>query len=290
MQKCYPKFERNHIGLTALPLVLEAVCPGAQPPTLHALLQFCDIHCEFFVHSPTDDQKLHSSFVSVQPPVDPVLPVELLPQFEPEFPQFEPELPQFEPEFPQFEPELPEVPELPQFEPVLLEVPELPQFDPVLLEVPELPQFDPVFDDDPVLLLHAIWQLLVIHCAFFVHSPTDAQKLHNSCESPDLPEPLTVEPDAIVVDEDAPAAVDAVDADVTAAAGVAVVAAAAVDALVTPAGVVLDDAPATVDDVPVDDEPQPLFAVFVIHDPVFDPAIATVHPHVPHDLPQLTFM
>jgi hypothetical protein len=48
---------------------------GLQPPTLHALLQFVDIHCVFFVHSPTDDQKLHSGLVSAQPAVVPVVPV-----------------------------------------------------------------------------------------------------------------------------------------------------------------------------------------------------------------------
>jgi len=49
------------------------IAVGVQPPTLHALLQFVDIHCEFFVHSPTDDQKLHNGFVSAQPVVVPVL-------------------------------------------------------------------------------------------------------------------------------------------------------------------------------------------------------------------------
>jgi len=47
---------------------------GLQPPILHALLQFADIHCVFFVHSPTDDQKLHNGFVSVHPLVVPVVP------------------------------------------------------------------------------------------------------------------------------------------------------------------------------------------------------------------------
>jgi hypothetical protein len=47
---------------------------GLQPPTLHALLQFVDIHWVFFVHSPTDDQKLHNGFVSVHPAVVPVVP------------------------------------------------------------------------------------------------------------------------------------------------------------------------------------------------------------------------
>jgi len=57
---------------------------GLQPPILHALLQFVDIHCEFFVHSPTDDQKLHNGFVSVHPAVVPVVPV-VAPVFAPVF-------------------------------------------------------------------------------------------------------------------------------------------------------------------------------------------------------------
>jgi len=67
------KYEVNHFSITDYPMMFAV---GVQPPTLHALLQFVDIHCEFFVHSPTDDQKLHSGFVSAHPAVVPVVPVD----------------------------------------------------------------------------------------------------------------------------------------------------------------------------------------------------------------------
>jgi len=68
----YYEYAVNHLSITDYPTT---VAVGLQPPTLHALLQFVDIHCEFFVHSPTDDQKLHNGFVSVHPAVVPVVPV-----------------------------------------------------------------------------------------------------------------------------------------------------------------------------------------------------------------------
>jgi len=126
-----------------------------------------------------------------------------------------------------------------------------------------------------------------------VHSPTDPQKLHNSLLStqPTLPVGVVgecaavdvVAPATVVVDDDAPAAVVVVVAAV-----VVVVEPATVVVVVAPAAAVVVVAPAAVVDAPV--EAHPLFAVLTVHEPVFEPALATVQPHVPHALPQVTFM
>jgi hypothetical protein len=215
---------------------------GLQPPTLHALLQFADIHCEFFVHSPTDDQKLHKGFVSAHPAVVPVVPVA----------------------------------------PVFVG-----NVDGILLPEPHV--------------LHAVWQFADIHWVFFVHSPTDAQKLHNSwlLTQPDVPVLVLVLEAGVapVVDGVAPATVVVVVAPaavvVVVAPAAVVVVVAAVVVVVAPATAVVVVAPAAavvVVPVPVPVEPHPLFAVLTMHEPVFEPALATVQPHVPHALPQVTFM
>jgi len=126
-----------------------------------------------------------------------------------------------------------------------------------------------------------------------VHSPTDAQKLHKSLvlTQPDLPgSDAGVTPVAVVVVAPATVVVVAPAAVVVVAPAAVVVVAPAAVVVVAPAAVVVAAvvAPATVVAVPV--EAHPLFAVLTMHEPVFDPALATVQPHVPHALPQVTFM